>query len=217
MFDSGKAESEEPMKRLTLMIAGALLLAACASGPIVGDDFEEELPAAAESIPVVTDGAPSPAPGEPIEEPGEASLAGDEDPVVHELDEAGEVEKDDLVIEEDQPNPKPEPIEPTPPPTTPPVVTGAVPAELLAAIMADAESRAATSAALTVVRAESVTWSDGSLGCPEPGMMYTQALVDGYWVVLDSGGQQMDYRATANGSFKLCVDAIGSPPTVPSS
>ncbi|MDH5423345.1 MAG: hypothetical protein OEY55_16205 [Acidimicrobiia bacterium] len=199
---------------MTPLIAGALLLAACASGPIVGDDYEEASPAAAESIPVVTDGAPSPAPEEPIEEPGEASLAGDEDPVVHDLEDAGEAEEDDLVIEQDEPNPKPEPIEPTPVPTTPPV-TGEVPADLLAAIMADAESRSATSAALTVVRAESVTWSDGSLGCPEPGMMYTQALVTGYWVVLDAGGQQMDYRAGTSGSFKYCPLG-GTPPTGPS-
>jgi hypothetical protein len=32
--------------------------------------------------------------------------------------------------------------------------------------------------------AERVTWSDGSLGCPEPDVMYTQALVDGYRIVL---------------------------------
>jgi hypothetical protein len=34
------------------------------------------------------------------------------------------------------------------------------------------------------VVAERVTWSDGSLGCPEPDMMYTQALVEGYRIVL---------------------------------
>ena len=31
----------------------------------------------------------------------------------------------------------------------------------------------------TVVDARAVTWPDSSLGCPEPGMMYTQVLVDG--------------------------------------
>jgi hypothetical protein len=39
---------------------------------------------------------------------------------------------------------------------------------------------------LVIVRAESVVWNDGSLGCPEPGMMYTQALVNGYWVVINA-------------------------------
>jgi len=32
---------------------------------------------------------------------------------------------------------------------------------------------------LVIVRAESVVWNDGSLGCPEPGMEYAQALVNG--------------------------------------
>jgi hypothetical protein len=30
-------------------------------------------------------------------------------------------------------------------------------------------------------------WNDGSLGCPEPGMMYTQALVNGYWLIIEAG------------------------------
>src|SRR5262245_3541915 len=34
---------------------------------------------------------------------------------------------------------------------------------------------------LIFVRAEPVVWSDGSLGCPEPGMEYAQALISGYW------------------------------------
>ncbi len=69
-----------------------------------------------------------------------------------------------------------------------------------------------TEAALTLVRAQAVTWSDGSLGCPEPGMSYTQALVEGYWIVLDAGDQTLDYRASASGAFKLCPDSMGVPP-----
>ena len=42
---------------------------------------------------------------------------------------------------------------------------------------------------MTVLRAESVTWPDGSLGCPEPGMQYTQALVPGYWVEIAVGDE----------------------------
>ena len=33
--------------------------------------------------------------------------------------------------------------------------------------------------AISVVVAQDVTWRNGSLGCPEPGMSYSQALVDG--------------------------------------
>jgi hypothetical protein len=47
---------------------------------------------------------------------------------------------------------------------------------------------------VTVVAAREVTWPDGSLGCPEPGMMYTQALVDGTLVVLEANGQLYEYH-----------------------
>ena len=47
---------------------------------------------------------------------------------------------------------------------------------------------------VTVVDARAVTWPDGSLGCPEPGMMYTQVLVDGTLVVLEAGGSRYEYH-----------------------
>ena len=46
----------------------------------------------------------------------------------------------------------------------------------------------------TVVRDEAVLWTDGSLGCPRPGVMYTQAEVPGYWVELEIAGRRFDYR-----------------------
>src|SRR5437588_4764120 len=57
---------------------------------------------------------------------------------------------------------------------------------------------------LVIVRAESVVWNDGSLGCPEPGMMYTQMLVNGYWIVIEAAGKQYDFRVGRGGSFRLC-------------
>jgi uncharacterized damage-inducible protein DinB len=95
----------------------------------------------------------------------------------------------------------------------PPLVTGEVPDDLLAAIKADAQSRNPDADAVTVVRAQGVTWSSGALGCPEPGMMYTQALVPGYWVELDVAGHRMDYRAATAGGFRYCPGG-GSPPAV---
>jgi hypothetical protein len=41
---------------------------------------------------------------------------------------------------------------------------------------------------IEVIVDEQVTWRNGSLGCPEPGMVYTQALVDGYRIVLRVSG-----------------------------
>jgi len=66
---------------------------------------------------------------------------------------------------------------------------------------------------LVIVRAESVVWNDGSLGCPEPGMMYTQAFVNGYWVVIDAAGQNYDFRVGSRGNFRLCPPGQGHPPS----
>lgn len=86
-----------------------------------------------------------------------------------------------------------------------PVDALVLPAGLLAAIVADAASRTGvTEAAVVLTRAERVTWSDGSLGCPLPGHAYTQALVSGSWVVVRAGDASLDYRATDHGSFVLC-------------
>lgn len=65
---------------------------------------------------------------------------------------------------------------------------------------------------LVIVRAESVVWNDGSLGCPEPGMEYTQALVSGYWVVIAAAGQTYDFRVDRGGRFRLCPGGRGRPP-----
>jgi hypothetical protein len=68
---------------------------------------------------------------------------------------------------------------------------------------------------LVMVRAEPAVWNDGSLGCPEPGMMYTQALVNGYWVVIDAAGQTYDFRVDRSGRFQLCPPGRGQPPSQP--
>lgn len=49
-----------------------------------------------------------------------------------------------------------------------------------------------------------VTWSDGSLGCPKPGEVYTQALVDGSRVILAHGGDTYDYHAGSDDQPFLC-------------
>jgi hypothetical protein len=55
-----------------------------------------------------------------------------------------------------------------------------------------------------IVVAEAVTWSDGSLGCPRPGQLYTQALVPGYRIVVEVDGTTYDYRAGRDGPVRLC-------------
>jgi hypothetical protein len=57
---------------------------------------------------------------------------------------------------------------------------------------------------ITVVTAEEVTWRDGSLGCPRPGMMYPQVLTSGSRVVLESRGDRYEYHAGGRRSAFLC-------------
>jgi len=72
---------------------------------------------------------------------------------------------------------------------------GDVPAETWQAVLDDLAERVGERIEdPAVVGAGPVTYNDGSLGCPKPGQMYTQALVDGYRVVVEVGGQRYDYR-----------------------
>jgi hypothetical protein len=70
---------------------------------------------------------------------------------------------------------------------------------------------------LTLVRADQITWPDGSLGCPQPGEMYTQSLVAGYWIVFRANNETFDFRVATNGSFHRCElpGAPGLPPPIP--
>ena len=91
---------------------------------------------------------------------------------------------------------------------------GEVPQAILEAILKEVAALARVGPEqVAIARAESVVWSDGSLGCPEPGMMYTQALVNGYWVVIDAAGQKYDFRVGSRGNFRLCPRGQGHPPS----
>jgi hypothetical protein len=88
-----------------------------------------------------------------------------------------------------------------------------VPKKILDPILKEAASLSKVSAEqLVIVRAKSVVWNDGSLGCPEPGIQYTQALVNGYWVVIVAAGKTYDFRVARGGSFRLCPPGRGRPP-----
>ncbi|HRA20876.1 MAG TPA: hypothetical protein PLZ56_10555, partial [Anaerolineae bacterium] len=65
-------------------------------------------------------------------------------------------------------------------------------------------------AAVILRKFERVTWPDGSLGCPQPGMMYTQALIDGYWLELAAGDRSAEYHTDLDGRAVSCRSG---PPT----
>lgn len=86
---------------------------------------------------------------------------------------------------------------------------GVVPQEMFDAVLADALARSGgTQSSVAVQMAEQVEWSDGSLGCPAPDMMYTQAIVNGYQIILDIGGQTYDYRLGNGGLIILCENGL---------
>ena len=62
--------------------------------------------------------------------------------------------------------------------------------------------------AITVVSVDEVTWRDGSIGCPEPGMGYTQALVPGIRVVLELDGTRYEYHSGGSRSIFLCESPV---------
>jgi hypothetical protein len=97
-----------------------------------------------------------------------------------------------------------------------PNLGGEVPDELLNDILGQvAAATGLATTELVVQRAQAVTWSDGSLGGPEPGMMYTQALVDGYWVVIEAGGDIYDFHASESGQLVLCPPERSNAPIEP--
>jgi len=99
----------------------------------------------------------------------------------------------------------------TPGPDLPPgaaeasfVSLDAVPDAVEAAI-ADAAQRFGVPAdEVAVAGALRVTWSDGALGCPEEGMMYTQALVPGYLLTIEVSGQRVAYHGADGETPFLC-------------
>lgn len=58
---------------------------------------------------------------------------------------------------------------------------------------------------LTVLSAAAVTWPDGSLGCPEPGMIYTQQLVEGYRILVATPNGEVAFHG-ANGDTPFRCD-----------
>ncbi len=59
---------------------------------------------------------------------------------------------------------------------------------------------------LTLIGKEMVEWPDGSLGCPAPGMMYTQAIVPGYKLAFSDGTRTYEIHAGSHGTPAIWCD-----------
>lgn len=86
-------------------------------------------------------------------------------------------------------------------------------AQVTAAIADLADRLTVDPTGITTVSATSVEWPNGSLGCPKPGMSYTQMITRGRKIVLAANGKQYEYHAGASGAPFLCDQpALGSAP-----
>jgi hypothetical protein len=57
-----------------------------------------------------------------------------------------------------------------------------------------ADTLSCDSQAIQVVDVEEMEWSDSSLGCPQPGMMYLQVITPGYRVTLEHNGRRYTFH-----------------------
>jgi len=109
------------------------------------------------------------------------------------------------------PAPTPTPTSSAPAPVVP--VTKDLATMVQAALDAAALKTGRARSALEVVSSEAVVWSDGSLGCAEPGMNYTMALVPGYRITIRAGGELLDYHASDRGQLMLCPPGRSAAPS----
>lgn len=57
---------------------------------------------------------------------------------------------------------------------------------------------------IDLLEATSVVWPDGSLGCPQEGMLYAQVLTPGYLIRLQWGEQEFEYHASRGTTVIFC-------------
>ncbi|MDT8439808.1 MAG: hypothetical protein RQ729_12450 [Wenzhouxiangellaceae bacterium] len=62
-----------------------------------------------------------------------------------------------------------------------------------------------------IVSAETMTWPDSALGCPEPDMMYMQVLSPGVRIVLRANGVEHHYHGAAGRAPFRCPDERREP------
>jgi hypothetical protein len=75
------------------------------------------------------------------------------------------------------------------------------------AAVREAASYAAVAATdVKVQQIEAREWPDSSLGCPRPGLMYSQVVTPGYLIVVEAGSRVLEYHSDARGRVVLCQE-----------
>jgi hypothetical protein len=60
--------------------------------------------------------------------------------------------------------------------------------------------------AISLLKFKEVVWPDSSLGCPRPGLVYTQVLQPGFLIRLSARGRSYEFHAGARGAPFLCSE-----------
>ena len=68
---------------------------------------------------------------------------------------------------------------------------------------------------ISVLDARDVVWSNSSLGCPQPGILYAEVLTSGYLILLNVNGQDYEYHAGKNSDAFLCENPLPPVPGAP--
>jgi len=98
-----------------------------------------------------------------------------------------------------QAEPTQDPIVPEDEPTPTHIPVDLTPAQR-AALSALVDITGLSADKITLVSTEAVTWSDGCLGVQRAGVMCTQALVEGFKIVLEADGKEYEFHTNQNGS-----------------
>ena len=71
----------------------------------------------------------------------------------------------------------------------------------------DAARRASTGLdQVEVLSVRAVEWPDSSLGCPQPGFMYSQIVTPGYRIALRAGGRTYEYHSDRGQRVVFCAN-----------
>lgn len=175
--------------------AASVLALALLGGACGDDDSESTTPASTE--PEVTVSSPTSKPPSPSTLPAATTSPATEPPTT-------------------SPATTPSPTSGPTPPTSEPApsssaappgsLPGSVQARVEAAIADLAGRQGVDASEIAVVDAREVTWSDSSLGCPQPGMSYMQVLTSGFLLVLEVNGVQTEYHGGTSGDLFLCTN-----------
>src|SRR5438552_6419220 len=113
-------------------------------------------------------------------------------------------------------NPPPPPPTPAATPAQPAVVAPVVSPvpganvgpdeqQAVAAALRDAVTHLGVAASdLSVQQVEAREWGDSSLGCPQPGNLYSQIVTPGFLIVINSRGKQLEYHSDTRARVVLC-------------